>query len=132
MSDWEDDYDADGGVKVKSAPTVQQSEWRPQSSKGKENVCFEVKRGQPAALGRSDQDGPPWRNWRDKADTCGRDFRNGDRDAGRKGRGQTVGTGSGSPLSFAVDNSMIGRVIGELEDLKLWSLYKLASSQLTS
>ncbi|XP_041921229.1 probable ATP-dependent RNA helicase DDX43 isoform X2 [Alosa sapidissima] len=116
MSDWEDNNDADSVVNAKPAPAFKNSEWRPQSSESKENVYFGVKRGRPAALGKSDQDGPQWRNWRDQADTCSREFnsRNGERDANRRGRGQIGGDTSGSPnvMSFTVDNSVVGRVIG--------------------
>lgn len=131
MSDWEDDYDAEGVVISKPAPTVQKSEWRPKAPEGKENVHFGVKRGCPAALGKCDQDGPQWRNWRDKADTCSREFtsRNGERDDSRRGRSQTGGERSVSSnhMSFTVDNSVVGRVIGKLKDLKVKQA-KLASN----
>lgn len=135
MSDWEDDYDAGGVVIAKPAGTVQISEWRPKPPEDKENVHFGVKRGRPAFVGKGDQDGPQWRNWRDKADTCSREFssRNGERDGSRRGRSQTGGEGSGSSnhMSFVVDNSVIGRVIGKLKDLKVMQA-KLAFNELSS
>ncbi|KAL2083471.1 hypothetical protein ACEWY4_021244 [Coilia grayii] len=112
MSDWEDD--ADDVAVAKPARTFGEFEQRPQAFERKENVYFGVKRGRPAALGNSGQDGPQWRNWRDRPDTCGGDFslKNGDHDAGRKGRGQTSRDVSGSPMIFNLDTSVIGRVIG--------------------
>ncbi|XP_062376003.1 probable ATP-dependent RNA helicase DDX43 [Sardina pilchardus] len=114
MSDWEDNNDADDVVNAKPAkpPAFKNSEWRPRPSEGKENVCFGVKRGQQS--GRSDQDGTQWRSWRDQADTCSRDSRNGERDTSSRGRSQHGGNTSGSSnvMSFTVDNSVVGRVIG--------------------
>lgn len=135
MSDWEDDYDAEGVVIAKPAPTVQNTEWQPKAPEGKENVYFGVKHGRPAALGKGSQDGPQWRNWRDKADTCTREFssRNGERDDSRKSRCQTdrEGSGSSNHIKFTVDNSFIGRVIGKFKDLTVKQA-KLASNQLTN
>lgn len=118
MSDWEEDYDAEGVVIAKPAPTVQNSEWRLKAPEGKENVHFGVKGGRPVAFGKGTQDGPQWRDWRDKSDTCSRESssRNGERDDSWKRRRQTgwEGSGSSNHMKFTVDNSVIGRVIGKI------------------
>ncbi|XP_063046994.1 probable ATP-dependent RNA helicase DDX43 isoform X2 [Engraulis encrasicolus] len=113
-----EDWEEDGGSVVVANPaqTFGGFNQRPSFSESKENVYFGVKRGHPTALGKSGQDGPQWRNWRDRNDTCGGDGqRNGDHDANRRARGggQSNREDSGSPMVFNLDCSVVGRVIGK-------------------
>lgn len=98
MSDWEADYDEDGGAvskpsRVHTAPGTQ---WKATSNNSKDTVCYGGRRG-----GKMDREGPQWRDWRE---------RKGEEKRGREARCE--GTASTRPLTLTLDHSFIGRVIG--------------------
>ncbi|KAJ8250322.1 hypothetical protein COCON_G00222440 [Conger conger] len=116
MSDWEDDYDA-AGVEVKSTAKVRQCGNRPPFGVENETPHCRGKTewGPSVRTNRYDQRESQWDNWRTR-DTCEhRPSRNRDFDSCRRGRGGLSGgdrTSSMSPLSFSVENSVIGAIIG--------------------
>ncbi|XP_041722517.1 probable ATP-dependent RNA helicase DDX43 isoform X2 [Coregonus clupeaformis] len=107
MSDWEEEDDG---------PTDWKSSWK---GSAMENVCFGVKNagGFRAPRGRGDHNGSHCQSWRDSNGGKDRVFsRSGDRDVCRGGRGGRVSgadwSASTPPVTFTVENTSIGRVIG--------------------
>lgn len=103
MSDWEAEYDEDGGAiskpsRVHTAPCRQ---WKATSEISKANVSFGGKRG-----GKVEREGPQWRNWRERDRKV--NFNNNGRETRRERSAST------RPLTTTVENSLIGRVIGKL------------------
>nr|MCI4376357.1 hypothetical protein [Pangasianodon gigas] len=106
MSDWEAEYDENGGAiskpsRVHTAPCKQ---WKATSNTSKENVCFGGKRG-----GKVDREGPQWRNWRERDREVNFTERR-DSNSGRETRRDRAA--STRPLTLTVENSLVGRIIG--------------------
>ncbi|XP_067092716.1 probable ATP-dependent RNA helicase DDX43 [Osmerus mordax] len=111
MSDWEDDYDGDGVAIKKSVPgnTAPLKECKSLNN-GKENICFGVRnyggigppRGPPV-----DRNGPQYQKDR----MFSRDH---DSDRGRRSGpcGNATDRSGSTPVTFTVESSSIGRVIG--------------------
>ncbi|XP_062850867.1 probable ATP-dependent RNA helicase DDX43 [Trichomycterus rosablanca] len=110
MSDWETDYDEDGGAVSKPSPvlTAPRTDWKvPSHGGGKESVCFGGKRG-----GRVEGDGAQWRNWRERDRDTG-SAEGSDSNRGRfRAQSGAARSASTPPLTVSIDSSMIGRVIG--------------------
>lgn len=94
MSDWEAEYDEDGGAISKPSHVNTAKQWRATPSRRNENVRFGVKPER-----KMDREGPQWRSWRERDSSNGRETR---RDRSTR------------PLTLTVENSSIGRVIGKL------------------
>ncbi|TSK22713.1 putative ATP-dependent RNA helicase DDX43 [Bagarius yarrelli] len=95
MSDWEEEYEENGGVASKPVrvTTAQYSQGKATTKYShNENVRFGGKHG-----GKLDRDGPQWRMWRSDSN-------------GRETRSETSTTSR--PLILTVNNSLIGRIIG--------------------
>ncbi|XP_071236265.1 probable ATP-dependent RNA helicase DDX43 isoform X2 [Salvelinus alpinus] len=114
MSDWEEENDVPTPA-ITAPPTDWKSSWK---GSAKENVCFGVGNagGFRAPRGRGDPNGSHCQNWRDSYG-CNNDrvfSRSGDRYACRGERGGRGADGSAStpPVTFTVENTSIGRVIG--------------------
>uniref|UniRef100_A0A674AJW4 RNA helicase n=1 Tax=Salmo trutta TaxID=8032 RepID=A0A674AJW4_SALTR len=113
MSDWEEENDVPTPA-ITAPPTDWKSSWK---GSAKENVCFGVENagGFRAPRGRGDPNGSHCQNWRDSYGGNDRVFsRSGDGYAcrgGRRGRGAD-GSASTPPVTFTVENTSIGRVIG--------------------
>ncbi|KAM9394710.1 putative ATP-dependent RNA helicase DDX43 isoform 2-T2 [Salvelinus alpinus] len=114
MSDWEEENDVPTPA-ITAPPTDWKSSWK---GSAKENVCFGVGNagGFRAPRGRGDPNGSHCQNWRDRYG-CNNDrvfSRSGDRYACRGERGGRGADGSAStpPVTFTVENTSIGRVIG--------------------
>ncbi len=133
MSDWEDDYDA-GGVAI-SKPLPVKS-WRPPSPRGtrsRETTSVGAKFG---------GDGEQWRNWRERDsefNVCdGATGKNNSYSRSRTGptgcRGGEDRSGS-SPTTLNVENSLVGRIIGEtqvsVEHLCMQQFFGLSNSALS-
>ncbi|KAL7383416.1 hypothetical protein ABVT39_010268 [Epinephelus coioides] len=102
MSDWEDEYDESGVAIQKPATKSAPTEWKPPSyDSRRENVCFGVRGG-----GRS---GAP-REWR--ADRGGGERYEYSRANGGEGRPGRRTFGDERPVTFTVENTSVGRVIG--------------------
>lgn len=104
MSDWEAEYDENGGA-ISKPPRVRTppcTHWKGTSTNIKGNGFFGGKRG-----GKVDREGPQWRNWRER-----------DREVNFAERSDSNISGERSastrPLTLTLDNSLIGRVIGKL------------------
>ncbi|KAJ8395314.1 hypothetical protein AAFF_G00032990 [Aldrovandia affinis] len=108
MSDWEDDYDADGIVVKKSIATVLQNR-RDLSSGGDETVNC-VKNVYAPFIDWADRCGSPSNYWAWDQKYS----RNRTSDWSTRGRGTGGGdrTSSVPPMSFSVENSSIGAIIG--------------------
>ncbi|XP_058880940.1 probable ATP-dependent RNA helicase DDX43 isoform X2 [Acipenser ruthenus] len=118
MSDWEADNDEDPS---QTNPSVVQREWVPSVSATSSPFGGERSWGtKPRAT--ADRGGPQWENWREterRGDSWGRaPARGGKRERFSGGRGGLTwrrgdrDAGSSAPLSFNVESSMIGAVIG--------------------
>ncbi|RXN01432.1 putative ATP-dependent RNA helicase DDX43 [Acipenser ruthenus] len=118
MSDWEADNDEDPS---QTNPSVVQREWVPSVSATSSPFGGERSWGtKPRAT--ADRGGPQWENWREterRGDSWGRaPARGGERERFSGGRGGLTwrrgdrDAGSSAPLSFNVESSMIGAVIG--------------------
>ncbi|KAG7334006.1 hypothetical protein KOW79_002413 [Hemibagrus wyckioides] len=92
MSDWEAEYDEDGGAISKPSHVNTATQWKATPSRSNENVRFGGKREMKMA-----REGPQWRSWRERDSSNGRETR---RDRSTR------------PLTLTVGNSLIGRVIG--------------------
>lgn len=118
MSDWEDDYDADGVALSKplSVQTVQVKSLRPPSPQGARTRYTDAPRV------KVDLDGGQWRNWREPSFCDGETRKNNSYGGGGSGRGRGRGGGGGgggdgdrsrsSPITLNVDNTLVGRIIG--------------------
>ncbi|XP_035257015.1 probable ATP-dependent RNA helicase DDX43 [Anguilla anguilla] len=119
MSDWEEDCDALGAEVKTFTANVRKNEHKfPSSVENETSNCRgRTEWGQSERTNRYDQREPEaqWNNWRSK-DACEhKTFRNRDFNSGRRGRGGHSGGGRTSsmpPLSFSVENSAIGAIIG--------------------
>lgn len=118
MSDWEADNDEDPS---QTNPSVVLQEWVPSVSAKSSPFGGERSWGtKPRAT--ADRGGPQWENWREterRGDSWGRaPARGGEREQFSGGRGGLTwrrgdrDAGSSAPLSFNVESSMIGAVIG--------------------
>ncbi len=128
MSDWEDEYDAGGVAISKPLPveTLPVKSWRPPSPRGarsRETTSVGAKFG---------GDGEQWRNWRDRdseSNVCdGATDKYNSHCRSRTGptgcRGGEDRSGS-SPTTLNVENSLVGRIIGET--WCLWNIYACSS-----
>lgn len=116
MSDWEDEYDADGVANSKpltlpvQTVTLPVKSLRPPSPRGARS------RETTSGGAKFGEGGEQWRNWRDRdseSNVC-------DGATGRFGTGPTGcrvgGDRSGSsPTTLSVENSLVGRIIGEIQ-----------------
>uniref|UniRef100_A0A673J4Y7 RNA helicase n=1 Tax=Sinocyclocheilus rhinocerous TaxID=307959 RepID=A0A673J4Y7_9TELE len=100
MSDWEDEYGADGEAisKPSTLPvqivTLPVKSWRPPSPRG-------ARSRDPTSVGaKFGGDGEQWRNWRD---------RDSESNVWCRGGGDRSGS---SPTTLNVENSLVGRIIG--------------------
>lgn len=142
MSDWEDEYDADGvGIsKTLTLPvqnvTLPVKSLRPPcpiGARSRETTSFGAKFG---------GDGEQWRNWRDRdseSSVCdGATGKNNSYSRSRTGpTGCRVGgdrSGS-SPTTLSVESSLVGRIIGEtqvsVEHLCMQQFFGLPNSALS-
>lgn len=115
MSDWEDEYDADGVALSKplSVQAVQVKSWRPPSPHRTRA------RDTDAPRAKVDLDSGQWTNWREQTSRfCDGDSgRNNSYGRSRGGRGGGCCDGDrsrSSPITLNVDNSVVGRIIGEM------------------
>ncbi|KAK1170937.1 putative ATP-dependent RNA helicase DDX43 [Acipenser oxyrinchus oxyrinchus] len=118
MSDWEADNDEDPS---QTNPSVVQREWVPSVS-GKSSPFGGERSWGAKPRGTADRGGPRWENWREterRGDSWGRaPARGGERErfcgirGGLTWRRGDRDAGSTAPLSFNVEISMIGAVIG--------------------
>lgn len=115
MSDWEDDYDADGVAISKPLPvqTVQVKSWRPPSPRGARS------RETTSAGAKFGGGGEQWTHWRDRgfeSNICdGAAGKNNSYSRSRTGPSgcRDNGDRSGSsPVNLHVENSLVGRIIG--------------------
>ncbi|KAI7805317.1 probable ATP-dependent RNA helicase DDX43 [Triplophysa rosa] len=110
MSDWEDEYEADG-VTLSKPLSVQVKSWRPPSPQRART------RDTGAPRAEVDLDGGQWTNWREPtSNVCdGETRRNNSYGRSRGGRGGGCCDGErsrSSPTILNVDNSLVGRIIG--------------------
>ncbi|MBN3279778.1 DDX43 helicase, partial [Polyodon spathula] len=118
MSDWEADNDEDP---PQTNPSAVQREWVPTVS-WKSSLSGGERNWGTKPRVTADRGGPQWENWREtdrRGDNWGRaPARGGERERFCGGRGGLTwrsgdrDAGSTSPLSFNVDSSMVGAVIG--------------------
>lgn len=113
MSDWEDDYGADG-VALLRPPSVQVKSWRPPSPQRAQTRDTDAPRAEMVL------DGGQWSNWREPTSKfCdGETRRNNSYGRSRGGRGGGCFDGErsrSSPIIVNVDNSLVGRIIGEMQ-----------------
>ncbi|XP_056616162.1 probable ATP-dependent RNA helicase DDX43 isoform X2 [Triplophysa dalaica] len=110
MSDWEDDYGADG-VALLRPPSVQVKSWRPPSPQRAQTRDTDAPRAEMVL------DGGQWSNWREPTSNfCdGETRRNNSYGRSRGGRGGGCCDGErsrSSPIIVNVENSLVGRIIG--------------------
>ncbi|XP_034008414.1 LOW QUALITY PROTEIN: probable ATP-dependent RNA helicase DDX43 [Trematomus bernacchii] len=116
MADWEDEYDVDGVAIQKPATTSAPTEWKPyRDDSQKQSVSFGVRNGTRSAASRD------WQADRGDQESEYRSRRGGGEgrsfpwSSGGPGRG-TYGdekSDSSQPVTFAVENSLVGRIIGK-------------------
>ncbi|KAF3841824.1 hypothetical protein F7725_023775 [Dissostichus mawsoni] len=119
MADWEDEYNVDGVAIQKPATTSAPTEWKPyRDDSQKQSVFFGVRNGTRSAASRD------WQADRGDQESEYRSRRGGGegrpftRRTGGPGRG-TFGdekSDSSQPVTFAVENSLVGRIIGKQRD----------------
>ncbi|KAK5908786.1 hypothetical protein CgunFtcFv8_016814 [Champsocephalus gunnari] len=116
MADWEDEYNVDGVAIQKHATASAPTEWKPyRDDSQKQSVYFGVRNGTRSAASRD------WQADRGDQESEYRSRRGGGegrpfpRSSGGPGRG-TFGdekSDSSQPVTFAVENGLVGRIIGK-------------------
>lgn len=93
MSDWEEEYGEDEGA-ISEPSVVHKATSKATSNTNIRNEYFGGKRG-----GKVEREGPQWRNWRERD---------------REVKSPVERPASNRALTLNLDNSLIGRVIGEM------------------